>query len=228
MLALAGWGAYLYQAAGSREPNATPGTVISPPPDNASEAPPASVEHRQETQPIDIRLPAEDRTSTAGPDRSTHAVSPGTADREPGSQTAPTPAQGASTRDVSGSWTFATRVESSRLARYSGLQLGYELELQQSGRRVTGAGRKVVENDKEVGGRAQTPIVVKGSIDGERVTLTLTERGTLRPTQGNFVLVLDDSGMMRGRFSSDAARSSGTVEARRRQTAAESGTPEPR
>ena len=63
--------------------------------------------------------------------------------------------------------------------------------------------------------RAQTPISVAGTIDGDRLTLTFTERGTRRPTQGKFVLLLDESGAMRGRFSSNAARSSGTVEARR-------------
>lgn len=223
MLALAGWGAYLYQAAGWRRAVAPPPPVVSQPPEDAREVSP-SVEHRQETPPIDIRLPADDRASTAGAERSTAAISPGTADRKPAPQPGQTPAQLASTRDLSGSWTFATRVESSRLARYSGLELGYELELRQSGSRVTGAGRKVVENDKEVGGRAQTPIIVNGSIDGDRVTLTFTERGTLRPTRGSFMLVLDDQGAMQGRFSSTAAKSSGTVEARRRQPGG-SGSP---
>jgi hypothetical protein len=95
------------------------------------------------------------------------------------------------------------------------LQLGYDVQLQQTGNRVTGAGRKITENGDGIGSRAQTPISVAGTIDGDRLTLTFTERGRRRPTQGKFVLLLDESGTMRGRFSSDAAKSSGTVEAHR-------------
>ena len=117
--------------------------------------------------------------------------------------------------DVSGKWAVATVVESSSYARFAGLQLGYDIELQQAGERVTGVGRKVTENGARIGSRAQTPISVAGTLDGEQLNLTFTERGSRRPTEGKFVLLLDDGEKLRGRFSSDAARSSGSVEARR-------------
>jgi len=84
-----------------------------------------------------------------------------------------------------------------------------------AGDRVTGAGRKVTQNGDGIGLRAQTPILVAGTIDGDRLTLTFKERGARRPTEGKFVLLLDESGTLRGRFSSTAAQSSGTVEGRR-------------
>jgi hypothetical protein len=118
-------------------------------------------------------------------------------------------------KDVSGSWTLATHVESSSYQRFEGLQLGYDIQLQQDGNRVTGTGKKVIENGDGIGSRAQTPISVAGTINGDRLTLTFSERGARRPTGGKFVLLLDESGTMRGRFSSTAARSSGTVEAHR-------------
>jgi cytoskeletal protein RodZ len=121
----------------------------------------------------------------------------------------------ASIKDVSGSWTLATRVETSSYARFQGLQLGYELNLQQVGDRVKGAGKKVVENGDGIGSRAQTPISVAGTIEGDRLTLTFNEIGARRPTQGKFVLMLDEADTLRGRFSSTAAHSSGTVEAHR-------------
>ena len=117
--------------------------------------------------------------------------------------------------DVSGSWKLDTQVESSSLGRFEGLQLGYEMQLQQNGDRVTGVGRKVTENGGGVGSRAQTPISVNGTVSGDRLTLTFTEGGLQRPTEGKFVLLLEEDGTLRGRFSSNAARSSGRVEAHR-------------
>lgn len=117
--------------------------------------------------------------------------------------------------DVTGSWRVATHVESSSLTRYEGLKLGYEIQLEQEGDRVKGHGRKVTENGTGIGTRAQTPLTVSGTIEGDRLTLNFVERGTRRPTQGKFVLLVDDSSTLRGRFSSSAARSTGRVEAHR-------------
>ena len=97
------------------------------------------------------------------------------------------------------------------------MQLGYELQLRQAGTRVTGAGRKVTENSKGLSPRLRTRITVDGTIQDNQLTLTFTERGARRPTRGKFDLQLVENNAMRGRFSSDAAKSAGTVEARRAQ-----------
>lgn len=120
-----------------------------------------------------------------------------------------------SAADVSGVWSLATHVESASYAAFTGLQLGYEILLKQVGDRVTGVGRKVIENGGGIDSRAQTPISLDGTINGDRVELTFTERGARRATQGQFVLMLDGEGALRGSFISSAARSSGSVEARR-------------
>jgi cytoskeletal protein RodZ len=117
--------------------------------------------------------------------------------------------------NVAGSWTLNTKVESSSYSRYSGLQLGYELRLEQKGDRVTGVGRKVAENGAPINKRAQTPLSVNGTVSSDRLTLNFVERGARRPSRGKFVLAVGDSETLHGRFSSSAASSSGVVEARR-------------
>ena len=52
--------------------------------------------------------------------------------------------------NVAGSWTLKTQVESSSYSRYAGLQLGYEIRLDQNGDRVTGSGKKITENGSEI------------------------------------------------------------------------------
>jgi len=119
--------------------------------------------------------------------------------------------------NVAGSWALETHVQSSSYSRYEGLHLGYRIQLEQDGARVKGAGRKISQGGGAIGSRGQTPIFVTGTIDGDRLSLTFDERGTRRATKGKFVLLLDESDTLRGRFSSTAARSSGTVEAHRLQ-----------
>lgn len=124
----------------------------------------------------------------------------------------------AATSNVTGSWRLATQVESSSYARFSGLKLGYEVKLEQDGERVKGVGRKVSENGAGISRRAQTPLTVSGTIDGDRLLLNFVERGARRRTRGKFELLMDESGTLRGSFSSTAARSSGRVEAHRVST----------
>ncbi len=111
-------------------------------------------------------------------------------------------------QDVTGSWRLATQVESSKYSHYEGLLLGYELRLDQNGERVTGVGRKIAEN-------GQTPIAISGVVDGDRLMLTFIEGGAQRTSRGAVVLQRQQDGTMRGRFTTNAAGSSGSAEARR-------------
>jgi hypothetical protein len=115
---------------------------------------------------------------------------------------------------VAGSWDLATNVESASYKAYHGMRLGYRVRLEQEGNRITGAGQKWTENGRELGPNARTPIKLEGTTDGQRLTLNFTEQGARRPSNGKFVLHVTEDGVLRGRFSSTAARSSGTAEAR--------------
>jgi transcriptional regulator with XRE-family HTH domain len=210
LLAAAGLGAYFYLA-NDRFDRVTPrdASATAVPPRDRSAA-------TRETEQV--------VTGTSGPqEREATAAAPTPEPRNnPISRrtvAAPTPPAtkeaAVSAKDVSGSWTLATHVESSSYQRFQGLKLGYDVQLAQTGNRVTGTGMKVSENGDGISARVRTPISVAGTINGDRLTLTFNERGARRPTEGKFVLLLDDSATMRGRFSSNAAHSSGTVEAHR-------------
>jgi hypothetical protein len=54
-----------------------------------------------------------------------------------------------------------------------------------------------------------------GAIAGHRLTLNVVELGKQPETRGKIVLLVDEAGTLRGRFSSSAAPSSGQVEGRR-------------
>jgi cytoskeletal protein RodZ len=214
LLAVAGLGAYFYLAHGGFDLDRTRGTDTV-----ASSSQPANPVVPVTPQPATRET--EVATGTSGPtERAIPATAPKSVPHSrPDAPRSIAPAAAAAPAtapaNVSGSWTLATHVESSSYERFEGLKLGYDIQLEQTGNRVTGTGRKVTENGDGIGSRVQTPISVAGTISGDRLTLTFNERGARRPTEGKFVLLLDDSGTMRGRFSSNAAQSSGTVEAHR-------------
>ena len=117
-------------------------------------------------------------------------------------------------RSVSGAWHLETLIETSD-SSLENLNLHYDVTLKQDGNRVSGVGTKVSDNDNGIGRGTETPVTVTGTVVGDRLTLNFVERGT--ETRGRFVLVTDQAGTLRGRFSSSAAQSSGHVEARRVQ-----------
>ena len=168
----------------------------------ATAAPPAEVPRATEGP-----TPTEPRRTTGETAKTTAAGATEPAPAEPRDEGIVT--------DVSGSWTLDTRVETSSVADFQGLQLGYRLQLQQSGDRVSGEGVKAIENGRPIAEAGQTPIAVQGTLEGGRLTLTFTERGTRRESVGKMILDVQEDGVLRGRFSSSAARSSGTAEARR-------------
>ena len=236
LLAAAGWGAFIYERRTEDRDITAPVTVsetrASEPvpytertipaeanPPSVSGATPSAAS--QDT-PSASYTPTPKAAATSGTVAPTNAPVNGSrpAEAAPPTAAGAAPAQtdrivSPSSTDVTGSWRLATQIESTSYAAYSGLRLGYEMKLEQEGGRVTGTGRKITENGNGIGPRAQTPVTVSGTIEGDRLTLNFVERGARRPTQGKFVLLIDDEGTLRGRFSSNAAKSSGRVEAYR-------------
>jgi cytoskeletal protein RodZ len=240
LIAVAGWSAYFYEVTtrGNRpesmpvtsdavppsadtasSPDAPmlqdpPATPAAPPSSTAQQAPSASESRTEGT----ARPARRDAAATAGTTAAATPPPPRAADSPAGAPSAAaapanTPAP-SPTRDVSGAWNFTTNVESTSVEQFSGMRFGYEIELKQAGDQVSGTGRKISENGTSIGTQAQTPISLTGTISGDRLTLTFTEKGAQRDSQGKFVLLADE-GTLRGRFSSTAAQSSGTVEAHR-------------
>ena len=199
-------GAYWYEAA------------RTDPPARASAAPAAdAVELAPEADPEPENADRAGSVGTSGEERSDAASTPPSpAESTPTATPAPErrrePASEPRPADLSGPWTITTRVESSSVDAFEGLRLGYRVELRQDGTSVSGTGRKISENGRGIARAGQTPIEVDGTIDGDRLRLTFTERGARRPRNGTFVLTRDGGEALRGRFSSDAAKSAGSVE----------------
>jgi hypothetical protein len=118
--------------------------------------------------------------------------------------------------DVTGDWTISTVVEGSSVRAFEGLRLGYEIWFQQRNAVITGGGVKVTENGIPVAAGGRTPITVRGTINGDRLSLSFTEKGTGRESAGTFVMFAENQELLRGRFATNAANSSGRVEAHRR------------
>jgi hypothetical protein len=115
--------------------------------------------------------------------------------------------------NLSGWWVFTNHVEQSSIHSFNDLTLGFRMQLVQTENRVRGHGVKWLENGRPLASRSRTPITVDGMIDGRRLSLTFTERGARRISRGSFEMQLAEDGSLYGRFSSDAARSSGRAQA---------------
>jgi cytoskeletal protein RodZ len=191
LLAVAGWGLFLYE-------RHRPATERM----EATEAPPSVSTVTNQAASIE---PPGEAPSTIGENGVPISVDP-----TPAGSTGTT----GSVRNVSGSWLLATRVERGRNAAGAGSHQGYELQLDQAGDSITGTGWRTTANGRTVRSAEQAPISLAGTIIGDRLALTYTERRSRRETQGKLVLLIDGEGTLRGRFSTDA-RSAGTAEAHR-------------
>lgn len=180
------------------------------------QAPAAPIAERAPATPTPTPPPSENRRAAERPrptPERTAAVSEPPPAVSTADATAPRPADDVESPSLSGDWSMNTRVVSSNLQRYEGLRLEYQLRLRQVGNNVTGTGYKLRENDRLVA--TKTPITLQGDVDGDRVVLTFQERGARRPSAGKLVLLRESDDVLRGRFSSDAAQSTGIVDARR-------------
>ena len=191
ILAVAGWGAFLWE-------RLQPTSLL----DVVQAAPTAAL--TGSNNPL---------TEHVLPARALAAFAPLAADRRAPAPSTP-PAVAAST-NISGSWTLTRAVESSSYDAFTGMTFGYELRLQQRGGRVTGSGTRVSENGRDLAKESQVPVRLQGTLAGDKLTLNFTEGTGSRRRSGKFLLVVQEPGVLRGRFSSNAASSKGTAEAQR-------------
>lgn len=112
--------------------------------------------------------------------------------------------------DLTGNWNVVNTVEQTSYGAYKNMRIGFNVSINQNGKDFTGQGEKISENGRSLPAAGRTPIVVKGTIDGDKVEATFSETGAMRRTDGRFVWRVDKaSGGLSGTFSSNAARSSG-------------------
>ena len=112
--------------------------------------------------------------------------------------------------DLSGNWKVTNTVEQTSYQAYENMEIGFNVSINQAGKDFTGTGEKISENGRSLPSDGRTPIVVKGTIDGDRVEATFSENGATRKTNGRFVWRIDKgSGGLTGTFASSAARTRG-------------------
>jgi eukaryotic-like serine/threonine-protein kinase len=127
----------------------------------------------------------------------------------------PTPTPTPPPSDIGGRWELHHDVESTSHQAFAGMDLGYRLNLVQDGARVHGRGQKISENGVLLLPSQRTPIEVEGRIEGDQLVLHFTEIGSARTSRGTMRWRMGPGSTLRGRFSSDAADSSGSSVARR-------------
>jgi hypothetical protein len=144
------------------------------------------------------------------------SVTPADISKTPASVPEDTKSEGARTDvasgspNLSGNWKVTNTVEQTSYQAYRNMEVGFELSINQRGSDFTGTGQKVSENGRSLQGSSRTPIVVQGTINGDKVEATFSESGATRKTNGHFVWRIDKAtGKLTGTFASTAARARG-------------------
>ena len=113
-------------------------------------------------------------------------------------------------QDLSGKWNIVNSVDTTAYRSFKNMKIGFDLSINQTGSTFTGNGRKVSENGRRLASGSQTPIQVKGRINGDVIEATFIEEGTERKSNGKFVWRIDKAGRgLSGNFATTAARSRG-------------------
>ena len=116
----------------------------------------------------------------------------------------------AAVADLRGNWNVVNTVEETSYDAYKNMQIGFNVSINQAGKEFTGTGEKISENGRSLPANGRTPILVKGTINGDRVEATFSETGAVRKTNGRFRWKIDKaSGGLTGTFVSTAARTRG-------------------
>jgi len=116
---------------------------------------------------------------------------------------------------LSGWWSVTNRIESSAEAEGERLNVGYRLLLTQDGNRISGTGRKWMENGRSLPTLEQSTVAVDGVIQGRTIQLRLTERGSSPAGAGTLTLNMTDRDVLQGSFTNQVTQSTGSTQARR-------------
>jgi hypothetical protein len=119
-------------------------------------------------------------------------------------------------QDLTGEWHIINTVDKSAYKSFQNLRVGFRLKIEQNGKDFTARGEKISENGRNLPARSRTPILVTGSVDGDKVIATFVEDGLRRRTNGRFDWKLqNEHDALKGTFISAAANSSGKSAATR-------------
>jgi hypothetical protein len=119
-------------------------------------------------------------------------------------------------QDLTGTWTVVNTVGETSYKSFVNLRIGYRLVINQNGSNFTAKGEKLFENGRMLPLSGRTGIHLNGAVEGETIEAGFVEEGARRQSNGRFMWRLDQEGtLMKGKFVSTAANSSGTSVATR-------------
>ncbi|WP_422104829.1 hypothetical protein [Winogradskyella sp.] len=120
--------------------------------------------------------------------------------------------------DLSGNWEMTFKVQNSSLDRFDNnkLEYKYKIFLTQNENAINGNGEKFWEKFKGVETfynlNQKTPISINGKISEDKLEANIYEKGKRRETSGHIEFeIMDDLKLIKGRFKTTAANSSGTA-----------------
>jgi hypothetical protein len=115
-----------------------------------------------------------------------------------------------STKNYSGEWSMISEIENAQMTTYVGMKIEWVLHLTQSGNNVQGMAEKIAVNAEKLDFRSRTTLQLKGTLDGNKFTISYIENGSRRETNG--ILTGEFKGnKFSGTFSSTASDSKGII-----------------
>jgi hypothetical protein len=166
-------------------------------------------------------LRIEPRVADRQPPAARNAAAPGAPERgepeEPASDArvaAPAPqldALVAPAVDLDGWWEITNEIEGAERGDRDA-RVGYRVQLQQDGARVTGRGFKSRRQNRAIAAGLRTPISISGRIDGASIDVELVERSARRPRTGRLHWTVVRGGeTLSGRFANSTGATGSSV-----------------
>ncbi len=122
--------------------------------------------------------------------------------------------------DLTGRWQVTHQVQQSALSRYVGMEIEFDIQLMQEGGVVTGRGTKFVVDWQIAGREEASTLTLDGTVAEDNVRLAVVERSPAHPGRemnGEIIWKILAPDYLVGSFRSEAADSSGSSKARRRE-----------
>lgn len=125
--------------------------------------------------------------------------------------------------NLTGRWQVLHRVERSSLSRYVGLEIEFDVLLTQTGDKITGTGEKFIVGWELARKEELSRLTLDGRVENANILLRIAERSPAHPDRkmvGEVIWKAVTADMLIGSFRVDAACSSGSSRAIRREPTA--------
>ncbi len=122
--------------------------------------------------------------------------------------------------DLTGRWQVLHRVERSSFSRYIGLEIEFDVVLTQNGDKVTGTGEKFIVGWELARREELSRLTLDGRAENANILLSIVEESPAHPDRkmvGEVIWKAVTADMLIGSFRVDAASSSGSSRAIRRE-----------